>query len=158
MTTKKNTGKKNNFSFFIFHFLLLMLLSTLGQADFTRNNETKIVTDNETDLQWQDNESATRTWKNAIKYCEDLTLGNYDDWRLPNINELLSIVDDTKVNPSISSAFESFTSSNYWSSTTAIGTHYKAWVVYFGGQSYSWNDSDNKRGGNRVQCVRTGRN
>ena len=157
MTTKKNKGKKNNFSFFIFHFSLLMLLSTLAQADFTRDNGTTIVTDNATDLQWQDNESVTKTWKNAIIYCEELTLGGYDDWRLPNVNELLSILDDTKVNSRISSVFESFASSNYWSSTTAAVAQYKAWVVYFGGRSQYWYDSGNKLDSDSVvRCVRAG--
>ena len=31
-----------------------------------------------------------KSWTEAIKHCEDLTLGGYD-WRLPNIRELISI-------------------------------------------------------------------
>ena len=153
MTTKKNLGKKNNFSLIIIHFSLLLLLSTLVQADFTRDDTTKIVTDNETGLQWQDNESTTKTWQNAINYCEDLTLGNYDDWRLPNINELTSIIDDTKISPSLSSVFKFFASSNYWSSTTDAGYSRNAWIVYFniGIQSY-----DNKSSSFFVRCVRAG--
>ena len=53
-----------------------------------------IVTDRKTGLQWQDSYSdnnnilKSATWTEAIKYCEDLTLGEYSDWRLPNFNEL----------------------------------------------------------------------
>jgi hypothetical protein len=34
----------------------------------------------------------SRTWQEAIDYANDLTLGGYDDWRLPNRKEMRSIV------------------------------------------------------------------
>ena len=135
-----------------------ILLITIGLsislfADFTRDNATKIVTDNETGLQWQDNASATKTWQNAINYCEDLTLGDYDDWRLPNINELTSIVDDTKISPSLSYVFKFFASNYYWSSTTYAGNSGYAWIVgfYYGFQNYY-----DKSYSLYVRCVRAG--
>ena len=135
-----------------------ILLITIGLsislfADFTRDDTTKIVVDNETGLQWQDNETVSKSWQNAINYCEDLTLGNYDDWRLPNINELSSIVDDTKLNPSLSSVFKSFASNSYWSSTTYAGTSYYAWYVYF---SYGYQYYYYKSHSYYVRCVRAG--
>ena len=153
MINTNNTGKKNNFSFFIFHFLLLMLLSTLGQADFTRDNTTKIVTDSKTGLQWQDNERLRKSWQNAINYCETLTLGDNDDWRLPNINELVSIVDDTKENPSMTPVFKFFASTYYWSSTTYTADSDRAWYVYFG-IGYQSDSPKSRR--YSVRCVRLG--
>lgn len=35
-------------------------------------------------------ENQKMTWAKAIQYCEDLTVGQFNDWRLPNINELIN--------------------------------------------------------------------
>jgi len=110
-------------------------LSIILWASFSRSSS-GIVTDNLTKLQWQDDYSdnggvVTKViWQNAINYCEALTLGGYSDWRLPNINELLSIVDDTKSNPAIDSTFVN-TSNYYWSSTTYTQSTSSAWFVNF---------------------------
>ena len=52
------------------------------------------VTDLNTGLMWQkmpdfDNELA---WADAVGYAEGLTLGGYDDWRVPTIKELYSLI------------------------------------------------------------------
>lgn len=103
-------------------------------ADFSRDNNTQIVTDNKTGLEWQDNEASRKTWGNAIKYCENLELGGYDDWRLPNINELNSLLDESRANPNLSPIFKycgtiGFT--KYWSSTVYKGFIRDAWIVNF---------------------------
>jgi len=122
MTTTYKQDKKTNFSFFVFHVSLLLMFTSLVSADFSRAFSSQIVSDNETGLQWQDNEDVRKRHGNledAIKYCETLTLGSYDDWRLPNIRELESIVDDTQSEPCMSSMFH-FVKRNafYFSSTT----------------------------------------
>lgn len=38
------------------------------------------------------------TWEQALTYCENLVLGVYSDWRLPNRNELQSLVDYSRYN------------------------------------------------------------
>ena len=55
--------------------------------------------DPDTDLCWQDpqkdayNTADTGiTQPDGIRYCEELVMGGYDDWRLPNIDELRTIV------------------------------------------------------------------
>ncbi len=77
--------------------------------------------------------ATTYTWSNAITYCEGLTLGGRSDWRLPNINELRSIVDYTKsTSPAIdSTAFPNTQSAGYWSSSTYSPITTKVWAVYF---------------------------
>ncbi len=134
--------------------LILLGLSTLASADFSRDNATGIVTDNSTTLQWQDDAvGATMKWEAAISYCEDLTLGSHENWRLPNFNELYYIADRSKRDPAIDSTFQYVVSNYYWSSTTVVGYSGTAWNVYF----YDGNDDwDYKGYSNYVRCVRDG--
>ena len=39
-------------------------------------------------LIWSDRSSNEMNWSSAKQYCEDLSEGGFDDWRLPNIDEL----------------------------------------------------------------------
>ena len=51
----------------------------------------EVVVDNATGLMWQDspaNSSVQFGWQQAIDYCENLSHASFDDWRLPNVNEL----------------------------------------------------------------------
>ncbi len=76
--------------------------------------------------------AATATWDNALAYCEALSLGGFDDWRLPNVKELKSIVDVTTYNPAINiTYFPNTIASDYWSSTSYVAITTYAWVVYF---------------------------
>jgi len=132
--------------------LITLGLSTALFASFSKNGN--IVTDSDTGLQWQDDAIGTQmSWTAAIDYCEGLSLDSQNDWRLPNINELTSIMDDTKRNPSIDIAFQSTTSNDYWSSTTYAGYISAVWHVNFslGGQYH-----DNKSNNYYVRCVRAG--
>ena len=132
--------------------LCLIIVSGVLQADFSRSSS-GVVTDSVTGLEWQDDvESQMMDWQNAIDYCEALPLDGAN-WRLPNIRELSSIVDDTKYNPTISSVFVNTISNGYWSSTTdAYRTGY-AWVVSFS-NAFQFNSS--KLNGYYVRCVRAG--
>ena len=73
---------------------------------------------------------------NALEMSKNLNYAGYTDWKLPNVKELMSIVDYGLVSPSINAtAFPNTQSNYYWSSTIyADGTGY-AWVVDFGSGS-----------------------
>jgi hypothetical protein len=118
-----------------------------------------VVADSATGLAWQDDYSdnggdiKSATWQDALIYCEQLTLGGISDWRLPNIRELKSIVDDSIYDPAISSVFQNITSDVYWASTTyASGSSY-AWYVLFGNGFDDWYAKTYE---GRVRCVRGG--
>jgi len=134
--------------------LTLLTFSTMTFADFTRS--LNIVTDNTTGLMWQDDSvaaSTTATRQGAIDYCEALELSGYADWRLPNIRELRSIVDRSKINPAIASEFINSSSGYYRSSTTLADYSYSAWIVdfYYGRVGNHYKDHSNY-----VRCVRAG--
>ena len=51
------------------------------------------ITDLDTGLMWTQTPSPSgMTWTDALAYAENLTTGNFTDWRLPNIKELQSLV------------------------------------------------------------------
>ena len=69
---------------------------TYGKNNFIDNNN-GIITDFATGLMWQQSDCMEGlNWKNALEYAQNLSLGGYDDWRLPNAKELHSIVDYTR--------------------------------------------------------------
>lgn len=50
--------------------------------------------DDATGLLWADKDNGSDVnWSQAAGYCENLSLGGYDDWRLPTINELKTLYD-----------------------------------------------------------------
>ena len=141
--------------------ILLMMIGvgSLMAGSFSRNAN-GVVTDSRTNLEWQDdysdnsNSLKQTTWQNAIDYCENLNLDGKSDWRLPNTNELVSLVDDKKYNPSIDAIFQNTNSSNSWSSTTDVNNVNDAWIVSFdyGHQDYN----GTKANSYYVRCVRAG--
>ena len=87
--------------------------------------------DTATGLMWQQATApGTYTWQEALAYCENLNLAGHTDWRLPDRNELQSIVDYSRYNPPIDPLF-SAVASYYWSSTTYAYVTYGAWIVDF---------------------------
>jgi hypothetical protein len=99
------------------------------------DNSDGTISDTSTGLMWQKATApGTYTWEQAITYCENLTLpaGGYSDWRMPNRNELQSIVDYSRYNPAIDTTyFPGTVASYYWSSTTYAYITIVAWGVYF---------------------------
>jgi hypothetical protein len=69
-------------------------------------------------------------WCDALAYCEKLSFAGHDDWRLPNVRELQSIVDYRRARPSIDPVFGAF-SYSYWSSTSNADEPFYVWLVRF---------------------------
>ena len=94
--------------------------------------------DNDTDGTAGDGEV---TWQHALDYIKKLNRENYlghNDWRLPNVNELESLVDFGAYNPALAAnPFTNVQSSStvyvllksYWSSSTYTSYTAFAWVV-----------------------------
>ena len=112
------------------------------------------VYDHRTGLTWQRSTTLTEyTWVDAKTHCGGLgtSLGG-SGWRLPTVKELQTIVDDSRVNPSIDpTAFPAASSYDFWSSSPLVGLSDAAWEVRFDkGNSYQWFVSSTYE----VRCVR----
>ena len=123
---------------------------------------TNCVIDNLTGLMWTRNANLANSkmsWSDALVYCASLNDGvgtyGYKDWRLPNLNELRSLVALQWGNPALCNAtgtakhtngnpffdLKSAGSEYYWSSSSyMISPTDKAWPVsFYSGDSYPHN-------------------
>jgi len=99
-----------------------------------------LAVDTHTGLTWQRNDDdVPRSWVDAVGYCEDLVLEEYEDWRLPSIKELQTIY-YLKYNESYACpdnkcvnqlAFPNTLKGSYWSSTAAHANNSNAWYLSF---------------------------
>ena len=75
-------------------------------------------------------------------------------WRLPNVKELSSIADKSRINPAIDvAAFSASSTSYFWSSSPYVGDANYAWVVDF---DYGNVVNDFRVSANCVRLVRAG--
>lgn len=107
------------------------LLDASGQP----TSETPVlVHDTTTGLIWTAADSITSDRVNHAAATEAATALRYmgaDDWRLPTMRELLSIVDYDHHEPAIDAAAFRCHSSPYWSSSLFAGDSDLAWFVLF---------------------------
>ncbi len=112
--------RKVMFLSFLCILLVLFFAGGVATAALVDNGD-GTVTDTGSGLMWQKATApGTYNWQEALSYCENLSLTGHSDWRLPNRNELHSLVDYSRYNPAIDPLLASNTvlSSNYWSSAT----------------------------------------
>ena len=107
-------------------------------------NGDEMISDSGTNLFWQKDPVKKATWKEALDYCENLEYAGHYDWRLPNKNELLSLVDYSKIAAAAEteeeeeteeedeveavSSFPGMTADIFWTSTPAPVNYY-VWVL-----------------------------
>ena len=73
------------------------------------------------------------TFDKAQKACAELRTGEHSDWRLPTIQELLTLVDYTRSDPAIDKEyFPNCKPSWYRTSTPYAPLAGYSWIVYFG--------------------------
>jgi hypothetical protein len=126
-----------------------------------------IVADNATDLVWQGcpaglrgsacttGSPAASGWRAALAYCQALSWGGRNDWYLPNVDELASLLDHRRVSPMINvTAFPGTPAYYFWSSTSNAAPADTAWNVGFDlGGLFSYNKASYTL---YYRCVRPG--
>ena len=111
--------------------------------------------DDKTGLIWQDNKEVAENYLNqdeAKKYCQDLEVDGFTDWRLPTVREAYTIVDLTRNRPALKNGFEIRDDGRYWTSTLFVKNPEKeAWYI---SMSYGSAEPYNKSRIFHVRCVR----
>lgn len=148
---------------FICALWVLTMFCTLGPAQACNPNivevtpslrftvhDNGVVTDLQTGLMWKrcpEGQSGVDCstgsedlfdWRQALERAEVATDADHNDWRLPNVKELASIVETQCGHPSINlSIFPGTQSSRFWSSTAVANNVANSWYVDFGyGDTY----------------------
>lgn len=94
-----------------------------------------------TGLMWTLNAAPSEfplSWEEALAFVSGLNeekAFGHDDWRLPNRNELFSLVSHIHINPCLGpdAPFEGVFPGYYWTSTTCARLPDQAWYVHLGG-------------------------
>lgn len=118
--------------------ILLSIAATLASAQSSTEDQTSAQqtqvrgywVDPSTGLMWTGKDNGKDvSWKGAVKYCRDLRLARYSDWRLATLQELEGIYDKNAESPGLAGppkkprAFtwhvkgNLFLTGNQWSST-----------------------------------------
>ncbi len=96
--------------------------------------------------------SKAENWDEANNYCNNLTLAEKDDWRLPTKNELVTLIDKSKIGLTIDPAyFPDTDAGNYWTSTPG---QYENSHQYIGFKSGFEGTAYDFQKGYSVRCIR----
>jgi hypothetical protein len=118
---------------------------TWPEPRFTEKGSGSVM-DNLTGLEWVKQPHAlpenadSMDWGGAIDFCTGLDHNGYTDWRLPGVDELLSLVDYGKVDLALPTEHPFSTFNGwYWSGTTRISSGIAGVRTFDGG---SWRSVD----------------
>ncbi len=122
---------------------------------FSLSLSSDVLIDSRTGLMWQDNSTAKNTkkdWQGAVDFCSALRLAGHDDWRLPIVKELESVIDLSSGKPAMKNGFKNVGASGYyWSSSEHASSKEFAWMMNFK-RGYEY--SNYKTYARYVRCVR----
>jgi len=111
-----------------------------------------LVWDKQTDLVWQKDYATNMNWEQAIAYAVLLNMqhsGGYDDWRLPTIEELTTLISYKRSHPA--SDFPGMPFDWFWSSSSYA---YYASLAWYVNGCYGYVGNGDKTSGGAARCVR----
>jgi hypothetical protein len=131
----------------LFGIILFAAASNLGaQSSNNDGSKTQILgywIDPSTGLMWagKDNRKDV-SWRGAVKYCRNLRLAGYSDWRLANMFELQPIYDKTAESPGLAGPGNGratqwhvkgnlFLTGNQWANNSRNDGHSSGYEYYF---------------------------
>ncbi len=109
--------------------------TSTNQQSFTDNGN-GTITDNVTGLMWQKTDAGEMTWENAVNNASAQTTGGYSDWRLPNPQELFSIMNHENNGLAINTTYfpQNGAGAEYWWTRDVFGSSTtNVWCVNAGG-------------------------
>lgn len=70
-------------------------INDISKSNFVPFGSNTVIQDGK--LEWQKEDSGdAKQWSEAVQYCQSLEIDGKDDWRLPNVKELQSLIDYNK--------------------------------------------------------------
>ena len=136
-----------------------------GTARSYTDNADDTISDNATGLMWEKctqglsgsdcttGTATTMTRDTALTTCESATTGSHSDWRLPNVNELGTLL-DYAATPMINATYFPAvqTGTAYYSSTNVMLSRPNSWIIWFDNGDVTDALPSSSR---YVRCVRT---
>jgi hypothetical protein len=111
--------------------------------------------DLKTGLEWQYESPGAMTWKAALEYADLLSLGGKNDWRLPTLSDLETLLDRSVLHyalrPIMREEVPFRDTLSYWTATTFEDHTNNAWIIMFDG---AYVLSYYKSNAYHVRCVR----
>lgn len=114
--------------------------------------EEPVIYDALTDLVWTPETAREYIWGEALAYCEGLEYGGARNWRLPDVNELFTLVNFRKFQPATDFPV-SHDTPVFWSSTSEHGAPFRAKYVYVGWGEGSYGDKERDL---QILCITDG--
>jgi len=81
------------------------------------------VLDKETGLVWEKTASLAGNWRNALRFCALRNTGGRMGWRVPALEEILTLVDQNQTTPALpdGAPFENVLSTSFWTANEEEG-------------------------------------
>ncbi|MEA3289533.1 MAG: DUF1566 domain-containing protein [Campylobacterota bacterium] len=129
-------------------FLIVLLFCTVSLFGTSLTKSGDYVIDKENKLMWQDtkdNVFKIVSHITAPEYCEKLTLGGFNNWRVPKVKEYELIIDKTRdIELKIDKAFKYTLPVGYWAKDRTWRTlgkwgyyvYFKSGAVYYENRTY----------------------
>lgn len=102
------------------------------------------VTNTRTGLMWKQAIEGKHNWHDAIKkFGDNVSFAGYNDWRIPTIDELITLLDSIHQNNIDPTAFPNTEATSFWSKSPLIKNNNFLWCINFKYCSKVWYSKDN---------------